>query len=476
MWIILNLYENNSRAEIAKILSGKYLKEDIKTYYDIINRWVNKFNAFFFTKINEKICSPSEKELIQYISINGFQQLTLSITEDCNLRCKYCSYSDAYFYTREHNKKRMSFSTAKKAIDYYFTMFKKVWKRNPYKRPTIGFYGGEPLLNFKLVRESIEYINSKFPEFKEKMLYTITTNGTLLTESVIDYLVSNDVSIVVSLNGDKYEHDRLRIYKDGTGTFSVVIKNLQKLKYKYPNYSKGIIQSCYDWGTDLIRVKKFFDSNRKKLPFHILNSMISSSFTNYYSRYNERDKKNFKEQIRFLHKEYFYREIKGVNYTTDYLDYLLGANYRAILIQQTIARGNLPFLPYTSTCVPGEKICVRYDGTYHICEKINHRFTIGDVEHGLNFEKIKNITTLYNRQIAANCTLCPIKRLCPACFSTFAENSAFKKDPPEYCESTIKFTKDQLSYIYSMLEENPKALNMGKGAYYKEIIEPNILF
>lgn len=479
LWVILNLYNNNSRAEILEFLSAKYLKKDIQNYYDLINRWISKQRAFFFVEDKMNCVSPSENDLNQYISNNCFRQLILNISEECNLRCRYCIYSDAYLYTRSHNKSQMNFSTAKKAIDYYFTMFKKVWRRNPYRKPMIGFYGGEPLLNFSLIKETIDYIKFKFPEFKERLFFNISTNGTLLTESVIDYLVSNDVTIAVSLDGDENENDRLRVDKNGSGTFSKVMKNIQKLKSKYPEYSKGVIQSCYDWDTDLARVKNFFNKNflnksKENFPSLVRTGGVTPFFTKYYKQYDETDKKNFNEQMHLLEEEYFQQVINGEKKYTNYLDYLLGMNCNSILYLQTVLSVHLPFLPYTATCVPGEKLCVRYDGTYHICERINHHFPIGDIEHGLNIKKIKNIIKLYNQQIADNCHHCPIKRLCTMCFCISAAEDGFIKDPSNCCESNIKFVKKQLSYIYSILEENPEAFEGGIGTYYKEWVEPDI--
>lgn len=473
LWEILNLYKNNSKAKIFKTLSGKYLDKNLQNYYNFFNRWANKSNAFFFIEDKKKSISPSEKEIVQYLSSNGFRQLILNITDECNLRCKYCIYSGNYSYSRLHNKNKMSFDIAKMAIDYYFTMFKKVWKRNPYRKPSVCFYGGEPLLNFSLIKKIITYVKSKFPELKDILTFNISTNGTLLIEPIFDYLISNDVAIAVSLDGNKYEHDRLRVDKKGKGTFSKVMKNLQKLMNKYPNYKMLIILSCYDWKTDIFCVKNFFNENLLNVKegassYLLKTSEIASFFTGYYNQYDETDRKTFAEKMGMLEEEYFNRAIKSKKPTKDYLDYLIGLNCNMVLFQQKPFLGaRLTSLPYTSTCVPGEKLFVRHDGTYHMCEKINHHFPIGNVEQGLNIESIINIIALYNQQISPNCASCPIKRYCPVCYANTATQEGFLKDPPNRCESNIEYCKNRLSYIFSILEENPAAFVAGMGDYYK---------
>lgn len=82
----------------------------------------------------------------------------LEVSSACNFRCKYCTYSEYYESTRCHGTENMSFSVAKKAIYYYFKNFEIIHKRNALRKPIINFYGGEPLLNYKLIKECVEYV------------------------------------------------------------------------------------------------------------------------------------------------------------------------------------------------------------------------------------------------------------------------------------------------------------------------------
>jgi uncharacterized protein len=111
---------------------------------------------------------------------NGFRQLILEITTACNFRCRYCTYSDNYEFTRSHGFDNMSVGTAQKAIDYYFKNYEVVAERNPTRVPVISFYGGEPLFNFPLVKHVVSYVKKQYKKYEESVSFHITTNGYLL--------------------------------------------------------------------------------------------------------------------------------------------------------------------------------------------------------------------------------------------------------------------------------------------------------
>ena len=119
-------------------------------------------------------------ELLPFYAESKIGQLILQVTQNCNLRCNYCVYSGGYD-TRMHNNKRMSFEMAKKSID-----FLKLHSRNQ-ERVIIGFYGGEPLLEFSLIKKCVEYAESTLKG--KKIEYSTTTNATLLNDEVIRYFI-----------------------------------------------------------------------------------------------------------------------------------------------------------------------------------------------------------------------------------------------------------------------------------------------
>lgn len=161
------------------------------------------------------------------------RKITLQVTQGCNLRCKYCIYSEnSSANQRPHSNKRMEWETAKRGIDF-------LWEHSvdsPYVN--IGFYGGEPLLEFPLIRKSVSYAKKLFDG--KKITFSMTSNGTLLTDEIIDFLVQEDISLLISLDGPKEIHDRSRIFANGAGSFDIVMQNIEKVKAKAPEYANQI--------------------------------------------------------------------------------------------------------------------------------------------------------------------------------------------------------------------------------------------
>ena len=116
----------------------------------------------------------------------------------------------------------MDFETAKKAIDFYLKRSEKA------DQLALSFYGGEPLLEFELIKKCVSYILQRKGD--KKILFTMTTNGTLMTEDVIEFLVKYEFNLMISLDGDKKSHDINRRFKTGKGSFDIILENLSRLK------------------------------------------------------------------------------------------------------------------------------------------------------------------------------------------------------------------------------------------------------
>ncbi|AEX85332.1 arylsulfatase regulator (Fe-S oxidoreductase) [Marinitoga piezophila KA3] len=433
----------------------------VKSKNDIKKLQSNYRKKYFYD--NKKI---NVKNIKNYIKNKGSKELFFIVTEDCNLRCKYCAYSGEYSNMRTHNNVYMDYNIAKKAIDKYFSDISNTQKINPYFIPAIGFYGGEPLINFDLIKKTIMYIKNK----KYKCHFTITTNGTILNDEIIKFLAENEVSLAFSLNGFKEEHDRLRVFSNQNGTFEIVYNNLLKIKEKYPFYYKKYcsIIACYDYGTDLFKMKDFFDNSNLSERLIRLN-MIGSSYTNWYNQYSKEKKEKFFSQMRKLKNLYFHKIKKNEN--DKFLSLLFGLSYFAILnrnINVNLYEIRPSFLPFTGTCVPGEKIAISPSGDLHCCEKINYDFPIGNVENWLDYSKIEEIVKKYNKKLKSECLICPVSRLCPLCFALLAGNGEFKKDPPDICENVKEGIKKSFEEIWNLLEEGVNIFDLIKFSKYKQ--------
>ena len=174
---------------------------------------------------------PQTSEIEELVN-HELRQLTLQVTQDCNFRCSYCIYSDINNEgQRHHEKKYMDFETAKKAVDYFYQCSDRS------ERLSIGFYGGEPLLNFPLIQQVVEYAEPLFAG--RNCIFTITTNASLLTEKIQDYLVEHNFSVVISLDGpENIQNVNRRFATNGKGSYQTVMKNMLRMKERYPDWAK----------------------------------------------------------------------------------------------------------------------------------------------------------------------------------------------------------------------------------------------
>lgn len=207
--------------ELERLVSGIITYEQLS---NVSQDKVNKLKKQGFLepcKLDLEIKHAVADQIENYIQ-NNVHQLILQVTQNCNLRCKYCVYSGSYV-NRVHTKKRMSIETAKKAIDFYR-------KHNGnLEVAMISFYGGEPLLEMKLIHEIIAYANKVFKG--KNIRYNMTTNATLLNDEIVKFLYENDISITISLDGPQAIQDNSRVFAEsGKGTFDVIMKKLDYIK------------------------------------------------------------------------------------------------------------------------------------------------------------------------------------------------------------------------------------------------------
>ncbi|MDD5953131.1 MAG: thioether cross-link-forming SCIFF peptide maturase, partial [Oscillospiraceae bacterium] len=148
------------------------------------------------------------------------KSMCLNISHDCNLRCEYCFAAKGDFGC---GRKLMPFEVAKSAIDFL------VEKSKGRHNLEVDFFGGEPLMNFDVVKQTVEYARSIEKEKNKNFRFTLTTNGLLLNDEIIDYLNREMHNVVLSLDGRKEVNDRLRVRTDGTGCYDTIVPKYQKL-------------------------------------------------------------------------------------------------------------------------------------------------------------------------------------------------------------------------------------------------------
>ncbi len=153
------------------------------------------------------------------VKSNEVKALCLHICHDCNLRCRYCFADEgAYHSARE----MMSRETAKAAIDF---LLKNSGKRKVLE---VDFFGGEPLMNLGVIKETVYYAKEEAAKLGKKFLFTTTTNALLLDDETIEFLNAEMENVVLSIDGRKEVHDAVRKTVNGKGSFDAVIEKIRK--------------------------------------------------------------------------------------------------------------------------------------------------------------------------------------------------------------------------------------------------------
>lgn len=156
------------------------------------------------------------------------QTLVLNVTNQCNLSCKYCyEFGEDRVATPEGKPKFMPLDTAKASIDYLI-------EQSPGRRSVhLTFFGGETLMNFPVVRATIDYAREKARAAGKYIDFSLTTNATLLTPAIIEYLSANNVGVTVSLDGNREQNDALRVFSNGRGSYDIIEPKVRELLKKH---------------------------------------------------------------------------------------------------------------------------------------------------------------------------------------------------------------------------------------------------
>ena len=215
---IISLYENKEIKEIEKEILEKYEGEvslsDIKECIEQIEELKKSKKLFSKDNFSSKASALKEK------SAGIIKALCLHISHTCNLNCSYCFASQGKYHG---DRAVMSFEVGKRALDFL------VENSGTRHNLEVDFFGGEPLMNFQVVKQLVEYARSIEKEKNKNFRFTLTTNGMLIDDEVIDFANREMSNVVLSLDGRKEIHDRFRVDYQGKGSFDKIVPKFQKL-------------------------------------------------------------------------------------------------------------------------------------------------------------------------------------------------------------------------------------------------------
>ena len=217
---IISLFEDNDRASVIKTIRDKYkdnsdiTDNDIDECYDQIVELKESGKLFV-----EDTFKPMAGEL-KAKTAGVVKALCLHIAHTCNLNCSYCFASQGKYHGE---RAIMSLEVGKRALDFL------VENSGTRRNLEVDFFGGEPLMNFEVVKQLVAYAREIEKKHNKNFRFTLTTNGLLIDDDVIDFANREMSNVVLSLDGRKEIHDRFRVDYSGRGSWDRIVPKFQKL-------------------------------------------------------------------------------------------------------------------------------------------------------------------------------------------------------------------------------------------------------
>lgn len=335
---------------------------------------------------------------VNFLSMPNVDFYILGITEQCNLRCTYCCYSGNYANNRTHSTNNMESSD----IDAIFDFIEKM---SPDREVRISFYGGEPLLKYPLIQHAVDV---GYRKWNDKVTFSISTNGVLLTPLVIDWIIANNIELAISIDGTENFHDKYRVDKKGDGSFYRIKTALLYLKTRYPEYYSGI--------TIMMTLPSFGSLGEIAEAWHndpLLKDLSPTMINGLAPNFSSGVDKIEYEEVRAVYTGLLNLYHKHPNW-----------NVLRVFFNQCVAywkdrpivspSGSVPM----ATCLPiNTKLYIDSNLQIGVCEKISDKYRIGDVNTGINWDRANFIVSEYYNKRIERCKYCPSVRMCDMCLT-----------------------------------------------------------
>jgi len=482
--------------ELSRALGGRFSRDELALAKRRIEGASSR-DEVFSTRRPAEVRRPETRDAVQRCLSTDCQQLILCASEQCNMRCAYCVYGGGRPPRRGHSPRKMSWDIAKRAIEFYRERCGRTLERyrqskrelgssearrgnEPKVPPCVSFYGGEPLLNLALVKRSLEYARA-LPEGEDYML-RMTTNGTLLSPSVAEFLVQHSVGISVSLDGPREVHDRYRRFVDGSGTFDVITRNLRHIRAHHPEYYDrhvgvlAVLSPPVDWER-LLDFYLHFDLLPPMGTFNALDSDCPPTFLEALSPEDlvpRGEDELWEEFVKFalegrMNAEYQPRtksERSKISFLRKVFDSTVIHMYsrtRHACERQASVPSVLPIS--CGMCVPGQlRTYVDVDGNFFPCERVPEGsidLRIGDLDRGYDIDAIMRLMHESVAMTADVCINCWNVRTCtiPCAQIVGPDGRLSRESKLRACEQARRRSHYALVSMCRILEKDGKALS-----------------
>lgn len=457
-----NLYIYDDQRKLSLLVHPELKKvhensTDVNPYY--LKKYEYLKDHSFFSEAKVVNFEPVNELMIED-NIIQTKQIVFEVTDSCNLSCTYCGYGEFYevFDARNHNNININYAI--KLLKYLFDLKLK----NNKNKLMIGFYGGEPLLNFHFIKQIIEFVNQLNAEKKMDVEYSMTTNATLI-HKYINFLVENKFEIMISLDGNEVNHSYRVFSKNNKNSFWKVIENIDMIQRDYPEYFANYISfnAVLHNRNSVKEIYEFIYTRYNKIS--VISELLSSNimpnkrefFEKMYHSIRESEAEYQKEDSNMIpathNQSLQFDELRG------FLKQL-SINYYISNITSLFCSEE-KYFP-TDTCLPFSiKMFLTIHNRLLPCERINHKYALGKVSETvlIDVHEIAKQYNWYYNHLKKVCQYCYAYKYCGLCM--FRINNLEKLDTEEFvCDRFYdqKAFVNKLNRIFSFLEKYPKDL------------------
>ncbi len=370
---IIDHYGEKSKDEIKEIFKNTYDEKAVEDVYNEIDQ-LTKDGLLFSEDVNISNFKYNEENIVK--------AMCLHVAHDCNLKCNYCFASQGDF---KGERSLMSLEVGKKALEYL------VKNSGARRNLEVDFFGGEPLMNFGLVKDLVDYGRALEKEYNKNFRFTITTNGILLDDEKIDYINENMSNVVLSLDGRKEVNDNMRKTISGEGSYDIILPKFKKMVDKRGDkdyYIRGTFTSNnIDFSKDAL---DFYDQGFKKIS---IEPVVTSEEMDYALR--EEHLQSVLDEYENFSKEYI--NIKKMDKDFYFFHFMIDLTQGPCIIKRAVGCG-----------AGSEYMAVTPEGDLYPCHQFvgEEEFKLGNVFDGVHRDDLRDKfkkANVYNKEECRNC-------------------------------------------------------------------------
>ncbi|HET9262518.1 MAG TPA: radical SAM protein [Vicinamibacterales bacterium] len=367
------------------------------------------------------------------------------LTQQCNLRCRYCVFGGGFEDRRTHSPLHMSLDVMR------MTVASALAHGDALDEIALGFYGGEPLLAFDLLTAAVREVREH--QGDKRVALNVTTNGTCLDTNKARFLREAGFNVLLSVDGPRHMHDRYRVFADGRGSYKATMRGLKVLLDVFDSVaderiSLNMVVPSTSW---LPYLEDFWDAEPwvpRTLRVHASIVDAPPALPPVAAPIGERQT---------LKSEWLSTVRHGTSQRTPLGSSLFDFRMAKLHQRGIFASPRKTFFP-NGCCIPGNrKVFVTADGAYRICERAYGVPAIGSVRRGLDLEQIRAIVEQYSEASCVDCLRCWAVGLCPLCFADAYEGGRFNLARKRAaCEDVRKELEADLALYGSIVEDHPE--------------------